>query len=317
VQSIITQAVIFIILTFSLRGVGSIFWGTLNSTILNMRRQWQMEQAASIGHQPINGIDVYYEYYPNKASEKTIVLIHGFLSSTFTYRHLIPLLKKDYQVLSIDLPPFGKSGKSHHYTYSYKNLAQTVIKLTEYFKLKKMTFIGHSMGGQIVLNILHMVPELADEAILVCSSSYLKRSKLPLILLSYIPYFHHIVKYWFARTGVKKNLQETLYNHDLINEDMINGYLQPFLQNEIFVALTRMIRHREDDLPPKVLNQIKTPCLLLWGDHDKSIPLHIGEKLNKDLTNSKLIVLKETGHAVPEERPTEIYQYIREWCQAP
>jgi pimeloyl-ACP methyl ester carboxylesterase len=274
-----------------------------------------VEQTVFSGHQPVNDINVYYEFYPNKASEKTFVLLHGFLSSTFTYRHIIPLLKKEYQVLSIDLPPFGKSGKCNRYVYSYKNLADTVIKLTEFFGLKKMTFIGHSMGGQIVLNILHLMPDLADKAILLCSSAYLKRSKLPLILSSYIPYFHLFVKYWFARTGVRKNLQDSLYNHSLITEEMINGYLQPFLQDEIFVALTRMIRHREGDLPVDILNKIKTPCLLIWGDHDNSMPLHIGEKLNKDLANSQLIVLKETGHAVPEERPLEIYNYIKEFSE--
>ncbi|WP_312471184.1 alpha/beta hydrolase [Neobacillus sp.] len=272
-----------------------------------------MEQTESTGFLLVNNINVYYEFYSNQTSDRTFVLLHGFLSSTFTYRHLISLLKKEYQVLSLDLPPFGKSAKCNRYVYSYKNLAQTVIKLTESFGLKKMTFIGHSMGGQIVLNILHMMPELADNAILLCSSSYLKRSKLPLILTSYVPYFHLFVKYWFARTGVKKNLQDALYNHSIINDEMINGYLQPFLQDEIFVALTRMIRHREGDLPAHILNQIKTPCLLIWGDHDKSMPLKVGEKLNKDLVNSELIVLKETGHALPEERPHEVYEYIKDF----
>ena len=270
-----------------------------------------MEQAVYTGYQAINNINVYYEFYPHQSSEKTFVLLHGFLSSTFTFRHLISLLKKEYQVLSVDLPPFGKSAKCNHYVYSYKNLAQTVIKLTESLGLKNMTFIGHSMGGQIVLNILHMMPELADKAILLCSSAYLKRSKFPLIISSYIPYFHKFVKYWFARTGVKKNLQDALYNHSIINEEMINGYLQPFLEDEIFVALTRMIRDREGDLPVEVLKQIKTPCLLIWGDHDKSMPLKVGEQLNKDLANSELIVLKETGHALPEERPIEVYEYIK------
>ena len=274
-----------------------------------------MEHAVLSGHHPINDINVYYEFYPNKNSDKTFVLLHGFLSSTFTFRHLVPLLISEFQVLSVDLPPFGKSGKHHNFIYSYKNLAQTVIKLTDYLGLKKMTFVGHSMGGQIVLNILHLMPEIAEKAILICSSAYLKRSKFPLVLSSYVPFFHLFVKYIFARKGVKRNLQDSLYNHTLINEEMINGYLQPFLQDEIFVALTRMIRHREGDLPVEVLNKIETPCLLIWGDHDKSIPLHHGEKLNKDLVNSELVVLKETGHAVPEERPFEIYQYIKSFLE--
>jgi pimeloyl-ACP methyl ester carboxylesterase len=270
-----------------------------------------MKQAVLSGYQVVNNINVYYEFYPNQTAEKTVVLLHGFLSSTFTFRHLIKLLKKDYQVLSVDLPPFGKSGKCNEFVYSYKNLAQTVIHLTQYFQLQEITFIGHSMGGQIVLNILHLMPELADKAILLCSSSYQKRSNLPLFMTSYIPFFHLFVKYWLARTGVKKNLQNSLYNPSIITEEMVNGYLQPFLEEKIFVALTRMIRDREGDLPVKLLNQIKTPCLLLWGDHDMSIPLYVGVKLNKDLVNSELIVLKETGHALPEERPLEIYNHIK------
>lgn len=269
-----------------------------------------MEQDILSGYKPVDNIKVYYEFYPNPTASRTFVLLHGFLSSTFTYRHLISLLKKENQVLSIDLPPFGRSAKCSHFVYSYKNLAQTVIKITESFGLDNMIFIGHSMGGQIVLNILHMREELANQAILLCSSAYLKRAKLPLILTSYLPYFHHFVKYWFARTGVERNLQAALYNHSIIDDEMINGYLQPFLQDEIFVALTRMLRQREGDLPSKILKQISTPCLLIWGDHDQSVPLEIGEKLNNDLVNSELIVLKETGHALPEERPLEVYEYI-------
>lgn len=267
------------------------------------------------GHQSINQMKVYYEFYPNKMAEKTVILLHGFLASSFTFRHLIPLLNQDYQVLLVDIPPFGKSDKLRSYKYSYKNFAQTVIKLIEFFEIKKIIFIGHSMGGQVVLNILHQMPKLAEKAILLCSSSYRKRSGYLFILSSYIPFFHRFLKLWMARIGVKKNLESTLFNHSLIDEEMINGYLQPFLEDKIFVALTRMIRHLEADLPTKVLNCIKTPCLLIWGDHDKSQPLHIGERLNNDLANSKMVVLKETGHAVPEERPKEVYQYIRNFLE--
>ncbi|WP_066367395.1 alpha/beta fold hydrolase [Neobacillus fumarioli] len=274
-----------------------------------------MNQNVKTGYKSVCDIDVYYEFYPNQEADKTFVLLHGFLSSSFTFRHLISLLRNDFQILSVDLPPFGKSGKCRRFVYSYQNIARIVIKLTESFGLNKMIFIGHSMGGQIVLNIIHMMPELADKAILLCSSSYLRRAKMPLILSSYIPFFHVCVKYWLSRTGVEKNLQETLYNHSIINDEMIKGYLEPFLQDDIFVALTRMIRHREGDLPSTILNKIKTPCLLIWGDHDKSMPLSVGEKLSRDLVNSELVVLKETGHALPEERPREVYEYIKSFLK--
>jgi pimeloyl-ACP methyl ester carboxylesterase len=274
-----------------------------------IRRKLHMKQATK-GHQAINNIQVYYEFYP-KQSPPTIVLLHGFLSSTFTFRHLIPLLSQDYQVLSVDIPPFGKSEKSTHFIYSYQNIANTIIQLIEHLELKDLIFIGHSMGGQIVLNILHYIPKVAKKAILISSSSYLKRASKPLIFLSYIPFFYLFVKYWLARTGVKKNLEITLHNHDLINDEMINGYEEPFLRNDIFAALCRLIRHREGDLPVEVLNGIQTPCLLIWGEHDKAVPLHIGERLNNDLVHSQLVIINETGHAIPEERPRELYQHIK------
>ncbi|MCV5307888.1 hypothetical protein OFC24_33310, partial [Escherichia coli] len=61
------------------------------------------------------GTTIHYELYEhaNKAERPTFVLVHGFLSSSFSYRRLIPLLSKEGTVIALDLPPFGKSDKSH------------------------------------------------------------------------------------------------------------------------------------------------------------------------------------------------------------
>lgn len=272
-----------------------------------------MEENVIYRNQLVNNINIYYEFYPNPNSQKTLVLLHGFLSSTFSYRRLIPFLNKDYQVVSVDLPPFGKSGKSNKFIYSYKNLAQTVIQLVHSLGLDDVILIGHSMGGQIVLNILHQQPDLAHKAILLCSSSYSKRLKLPLILGSYIPYFHLYVKFSLAKSGVVQNLQNVVHDHTLISDEMLFGYLQPFLKDDIFLALTRMIRDHEGDLSRTALNTITHPCLLIWGEYDKVVPLSVGKRLKTDLSSSELVILKETGHLVPEERPEDVFQHIKQF----
>ncbi|WP_313803010.1 alpha/beta hydrolase [Cytobacillus sp.] len=264
----------------------------------------------------LNGNEIYYESYLNTHSKKTVVLLHGFLSSTFSFRHLIPLLKNEYNVISIDLPPFGKSGKSTTYIYSYENHSKTVIKLCESLQLKEITLIGHSMGGQIALNIAYLRPDLVSECILLCSSSYLKKSKRSFILSSYLPFFHLFIKRYLEKSGVEKNLRNVVYDHSKIDKEMENGYLEPFLKDPIFRALTRMIRDREGDLPIEKLHQVDTPCLLIWGEHDKVVPLNIGKQLQKDLKNSKLVVLKETGHLVPEEKPEEVLFHIKKFIEA-
>ncbi|MBS4190737.1 alpha/beta hydrolase [Bacillus sp. FJAT-49705] len=262
----------------------------------------------------MNGTDVYYESYSNDSSKETIILIHGFLSSSFSFRRLIPFLTNEYNIISIDLPPFGKSGKSRRFLYSYHNLATTVIQIAEKLHLNKITLIGHSMGGQIALHIAYLRPDLVSSMVLLCSSSYLKKSKPMLIFASYFPFFHIIVKRWLGRSGVEKNLQLVVHDHSLIDKDMEDGYLSPFLEDDIFPALTKMIRDREGDLSKEILHKIDIPCLLIWGEHDKVVPLSVGERLNKDLKNSKLIILKETGHLVPEEKPEEVFRYIKQFA---
>lgn len=268
------------------------------------------------GHYHIYGNDLYYEHVKHPSSTRTIILIHGFLSSTFSFRRLTPLLEKDYNVLSVDLPPFGNSGKSTQYLYSYENMAKSIIALTKYLHIENCTVAGHSMGGQIALNIAHLRPELVDKVILLCSSGYLERSKKSLILLSYLPFSHLIVKGYLAKSGVLKNLQNVVHDHALIDDEMFNGYMKPFLNKNIFKGLARMIRHREGDLPEQTLRQIETPCLLIWGEEDRVVPLHIGKRLHKDLKNSELIVLKDTGHLVPEERPMEVFEHMKKFIES-
>lgn len=274
-----------------------------------------MERNKTKDYYHVYGNDLYYEHIKHPTSSETIILVHGFLSSTFSFRRLTPLLEEEYNVLSVDLPPFGNSGKSPKYVYSYENMAKSIIALTKHLHIDNCVVSGHSMGGQISLNMARLNPDLVDKVILLCSSGYLERSKQSLILLSYLPLFHLVVKWHLARSGVLKNLQNVVFDHSLIDDEMFNGYMQPFLNENIFKGLAKMVRHREGDLPEQLLQKIETPCLLIWGEQDKVVPLHIGKRLHKDLKHSKLIVLKETGHLVPEERPEEVYKYMKEFLE--
>ncbi|EOV9528248.1 alpha/beta fold hydrolase [Bacillus cytotoxicus] len=258
------------------------------------------------------GITVHYELYEhyNKKERPTFVLVHGFLSSSFSYRRLIPLLAQEGTVIALDLPPFGRSDKSNHFKYSYHNLATIIIDLIKHSKFSNIILIGHSMGGQISLYVNRICPDLIKKTILLCSSSYLHRATLPLIYSSYLPFFHLYVKKWITKRGIVHNLMNVVHDHSLIDDEMMEGYAAPFYDNRIFPALTRMIRDREGDLPSTELRKIQTPTLLIWGEQDRVVPIQIGQRLHKDLPNSQFISYENTGHLLPEEKPEHIYEEI-------
>lgn len=259
----------------------------------------------------IDGVDLYYEFYP-KPEKPTIVLIHGFLSSTFSFRRLIPYIMNDFNVIALDFPPFGQSGKSKVIIYTYKNIAALIIKLLHELKVQNITLVGHSMGGQICLHIAKQKPTLVKKVVLLSCSGYLKRSKKSLIAASYLPLFHLYVKFWLNRQGLKKTLLHVVYDHRMIDDEMMNGYLDPFLNKQIFIGLTKMIRDREGDLSSEELQQIQTPCQLILGEEDKVVPIHIGKRLHQDLPNSTFHSIPNAGHLIPEEKPEIVYNLIME-----
>ncbi|MFC4182741.1 alpha/beta fold hydrolase [Saccharococcus thermophilus] len=263
----------------------------------------------------LNHIRVYYETYNWEKKRPVLVLLHGFLSSSFSYRRLIPLLANDFSVITVDLPPFGNSEKSTTFRYTYRNLAQLVIDLLQHLHIPTCTLVGHSMGGQICLYIARMQPQLVREMILLASSGYLGRVKRSLTLSTYLPYFHAYVKHYFYKQGVEANLRQAIYDYSLIDNEMCKGYEQPFYHPQMFKALTRFIRYREGDLQAHELQRIETRTLLLWGENDRIVPVDIGKRLHEDLTNSALVTFPHTGHLLPEERPHDVYREITDFIR--
>ncbi|MDQ0481806.1 alpha/beta fold hydrolase [Guptibacillus hwajinpoensis] len=265
----------------------------------------------------IKGIDIHYEYYKNAdaVDQPVLTLLHGFLSSSFSYRRLIPLLTKAYTVVAIDLPPFGKSEKSNRFVHSYQNYAEVVVELLEKLSIEQTVMIGHSMGGQVAMRASALNENLVSKNVLLCSSGYLEKAKQSLVYTSYLPFFSIYLKRWLYRKGVKGNLINCVYDPKLIDEEMMDGYIQPFFNESIFRSLVRMIRDREGDLSSDELKQIHTPSLLIWGENDRVVPLKVGKRLSSDLPNAELIVYEKTGHLLPEERPRLIMKDIERFIQ--
>ncbi|WP_375090626.1 alpha/beta fold hydrolase [Peribacillus sp. RS7] len=271
-----------------------------------------MESHTIKGVERVDDMQIYFEYDRMDDSLPTLVLLHGFLSSSFSFRKLVPYLIKEFNVISIDLPPFGQSGKDYRYTYSFRNIAKSVVLFLEGKNIRKFSLIGHSMGGQISLQLIKSYPDLVDHAILLAGSGYQPGYSEKMKMVSYLPFFSFGIKRYLQKSGIEKNLKNVVHDPAMIDDEMRQGYLGPFIKNhDIFRALGRMLRDKEVDLLKEDLSDIHTPCLLIWGRHDRVVPLNIGQRLHDDLPNSELVVIEDTGHLLPEEKPEEVYQLIK------
>ncbi|ARK31797.1 alpha/beta fold hydrolase [Halalkalibacter krulwichiae] len=258
-------------------------------------------------------VDVYCEYVLN--NKPPIILIHGFVSSIYTFNRLIPLLANHFSVIALDLPGFGKSEKSKSFIYSFRNYANVITACIEHFQLKNVIICGHSMGGQVALYTAQLIPKKVSKLILLCSSGYLKRAKKTLIYCSYLPFFKYYVKRYIDSKDVKKSLENVFYNRDLITDELMQEYVTPLREKNFPISLLRLLRYREGDLTTDQLKQIQIPTLLIWGEEDRVVPVTIGKRLVEDLPQARLITYHETGHLVTEERPEDVYNEILTYTQ--
>ena len=105
---------------------------------------------------------LHYHYFNQSTPIGTVVFLHGFGGSLFSFRDNIdPLLEKGFAVVLVDLPGFGLSERNLHADYSSEGRAQLMLELCDQLELKKpLHWVGHSMGG----NVISWLPSLSNDA---------------------------------------------------------------------------------------------------------------------------------------------------------
>src|SRR5277367_2098591 len=98
----------------------------------------------------IEGLDIFYREAACKEAP-TILLLHGFPTSSFMFRNLIPKLATQYHVIAPDYPGFGQSScpDAASFRYTFDHLASIIDKFTEVLKLDKFAMYVQDYGAPI------------------------------------------------------------------------------------------------------------------------------------------------------------------------
>src|SRR6266850_3214706 len=102
----------------------------------------------------IDGVRIHYQ---EKGTGTPLVLLHGFTSSTYSWKDVFEPLSQNFHVIAVDLKGFGFSGKPDG-DYSRRAQATLVAHLLDHLKIVKGWLCGNSMGGEIALNLALLDP---------------------------------------------------------------------------------------------------------------------------------------------------------------
>ena len=257
-------------------------------------------------------------YYSEEGKGPPLLLIHGFGASTFTWRFVAPELARSHRVIAVDLKGFGQSDKPFDGRYSVYDQAELLAQLIEDKDLRDLTLVGHSFGGGVALLLALEANQRLDGRItrLVLLDSIAYPQQIPVFFrLLDVPLVSQLgVRMVPPLVQTRVALQIAYFDDSKIDPEEVELYAAPLKT----AAGKHAIIHSARQIVPEDIAElseryqtIELPTLILWCDHDRIVPLEVGIKLRRTLTNSTLRLVEDCGHMPQEEQPASTLALIK------
>ncbi len=238
-------------------------------------------------------------HYLEAGSGPVVILLHGLGGSVANWAPTIAPLAQKYRVIVPDQIGFGKSDKP---MLNYR-VATLVDFLDGFYKqvgVEKATLVGNSLGGFTAAAFAIAHPEKVDKLVLVDAAGFAVSGDLdPKVLNGLNP---------STRQQVKDLISLVFYNNAQFSSDMaIDAFLASRVTAGDQYTVQRFIdsiAHGEDVLDGK-LGAIKNPTLIIWGREDGLTQLAMGQRFNKEIAGSHLLIIEKCGHVPQLEKAAE------------
>jgi pimeloyl-ACP methyl ester carboxylesterase len=263
----------------------------------------------------VDGLSIFYrEAGPKEAP--TIVLLHGFPSSSRMYDTLIPLLASRYHLIAPDYPGFGQSDAPppSRYTYTFDHLAETMDALLEQLNVSRCVFYLQDYGGPVGFRMMMVRPSRVRALIIQNANAYQEGLGAK---------WAGIAQYWadpqahpeqvdafISLEGARLRHLGNSPNPERYDPDSWTdeyAILSRPGEREIQAALLYDYRTNVASYPvwQAWLRQHRPPTLVVWGRYDPSFIVPGAEAYQRDVPEAEVHLL-DAGHFASDEKVDEI-----------
>jgi pimeloyl-ACP methyl ester carboxylesterase len=263
--------------------------------------------------------DPMIAYVDQGSGQQTIILVHGLASNAGFWRYNIADLAREYRVIAVDLPGYGRSAKGD-YPYGMQFYADQILGLMDELGIEKAVFAGHSMGGQIGIVFALSHAHRLDALVLAAPAGIEPFSRGSGDWLRRVITMDGVVA--TQEDAIRRNLSGNFYRFRSTWEWMVEERVRMAKaagMREFAYAVDRSVDAMLDEPTTEYLGDIRVPTLLMYGKYDGLIPnpyLNPGRAADvfragqAAIAGSKLVEIDRAGHMLQIEQPQAVNSAI-------
>ena len=252
----------------------------------------------------------------NKIPTETMVILHGYPTSSYDYYKVLPELSKHYRVIIHDHLGFGFSDKPLDYSYSLLDQADLALQLWQQLGVKKTHLLAHDYGTSVATEIIarnnnHELTIEIEKLTLCNGSMHIELSQLKTIqkllknkwlgkyvakLTTYAIFSKNLRNVYFDKTKVSNNELKDMWMQLEYNEGRkVIHKLSQYI-NERYTYWNRWIG---------ALKETNLQTNIVWAKNDPVAVPAIARLIATEISNNKLFWIENTGHFPMLENPDE------------
>jgi 3-oxoadipate enol-lactonase len=259
-----------------------------------------------------DNLNIYFEVQGNENAKETLVFLNGLSQSTVSWILTTPYFKNDYRIVLIDFIFQGQSDKIGEWR-SFDTHARDVVSVLDYLKIDKAIVAGLSYGSLVAQHLAINHENKISKLLLI--STFAHKT----------PYYDAIeLSWWRALEFGGYNLMLDIMLPSVLSE---NYFLNPLIPidlmkqtrqeaNEDKQALFKLMRATKErvDYRPE-LKKITVPTIVIQGEKDLLLPVHMAGEVAKAIPNSQFKVIPHVGHTLNLEAVPQMVAIIKDFLK--
>jgi pimeloyl-ACP methyl ester carboxylesterase len=264
--------------------------------------------------------------YLKAGSGPALILIHGLMGYSFSWRFTIPALAPHATVYAIDNLGAGLSTASDEMDYTIRATAEHVLQFADALGIKDFDLLGTSHGGAVAIMVAAVCAERSREITAERSAERSDSRLQRLVLVAPVnpwsrhgkrlapflgsPFgsmlFRHTIARWRSLDYLW--LRRMFGDGARIPPDSLEGYRIPLVKNRSLAHGSLVVRNWTADLTeletslPKIRDY---PTLIIWGTKDHAVHFQSAEPLRRNFRDARLVAFEGVGHLPYEEAPED------------